>query len=283
MRITGRTKVCCLIGNPVEHSMSPAMHNAGFMELGLDFVYVTFRVEDVEKAINDGMRALGIHGMNVTIPHKVAAMEHVDGLTKEARLIGAVNTIFRKGGKLVGHNTDGIGNTRALREAGVEVREAKVVVLGAGGAARAVACQMVLEKAGEVMILNRTVDRAKELAKRVGARAGGLDGLEEELSDADVLVDCTSLGMRGKAEGETLVTAEMMRPDLAVNDIVYNPRNTRLLQEARKANCRAVVPGDGMLLHQGTEAFEIWTGRKAPVEIMRRALLNELEGKAKED
>ncbi|MCD6530781.1 shikimate dehydrogenase [Candidatus Bathyarchaeota archaeon] len=286
MEISGRTKVCALIGDPVEHSLSPIMHNAAFKHLGLDYVYLAFRVrkEELKDAIN-GVKALKIYGLNVTKPLKVDILSLLDHLDESALKVGAVNTVLRIGDKLIGYNTDGIGALEALREARVSLEGVKAVILGAGGAARAVAFALA-PKVKELVILNRTVTKAKSLSRDlksklgVETRFGGLSEVEKEkeLEDADLLINATSVGMKPN-ENLSPVDPELLRPDLTVFDIVYNPIETRLLREARKVGAK-VVNGLSMLLFQGAASFSIWTCREPPLEVMREALKSALEERA---
>ena len=258
-----------LIGNPVGHSVSPPMHEAAYEQCGIDARYVTFEPEpdDLERAL-EGARALGIRGLNVTIPFKEDVRALVDPDPLAAR-IGAVNTVDLSG-EPTGHNTDAAGVTRALEHHGVDLSGTAVVV-GAGGAGRA--ASFALADAGmTVRIANRTVPRAEALAEAVPrASAHGLD-LESLLVDADVLVNATSVGMESD---ETPVPAAALHGDLAVLDAVYAPLETRLLREAETAGA-TTVDGAWMLLYQGVEAFERWTGREAPVEAMNEALRDAL-------
>jgi shikimate dehydrogenase len=258
-----------LIGNPVGHSVSPPMHEAAYEECGIDARYVTFEPEpdDLERAL-EGARALGIRGLNVTIPFKEDVRALVDPDPLAAR-IGAVNTVDLSG-EPTGHNTDAAGVTRALEHHGVDLSGTAVVV-GAGGAGRA--ASFALADAGmTVRIANRTVPRAEALAEAVPrASAHGLD-LESLLVDADVLVNATSVGMESD---ETPVPAAALHGDLAVLDAVYTPLETRLLREAETAGA-TTVDGAWMLLYQGVEALERWTGREAPVEAMNEALRDAL-------
>jgi shikimate dehydrogenase len=258
-----------LIGNPVGHSVSPPMHEAAYEECGIDARYVTFEPEpdDLKRAL-EGARALGIRGLNVTIPFKEDVRALVDPDPLAAR-IGAVNTVDLSG-EPTGHNTDAAGVTRALEHHGVDLSGTAVVV-GAGGAGRA--ASFALADAGmTVRIANRTVPRAEALAEAVPrASAHGLD-LESLLVDADVLVNATSVGMESD---ETPVPAAALHGDLAVLDAVYTPLETRLLREAETAGA-TTVDGAWMLLYQGVEALERWTGREAPVEAMNEALRDAL-------
>jgi shikimate dehydrogenase len=280
--ITGKTNVFGIIGDPVEHSLSPGMHNAAFKELGLDNIYVPFQVkaEHLEDAII-GAQSLGIKGFNVTIPHKTEVINYLDYLDIAAGLIGAVNTIeFGKNGA-VGHNTDGIGAVMAIEEV-IPIKNKKVVILGAGGASRAIAFQLLLSGVENLIIANRTVEKAAELKTDLvekldhEVRVSGLDeNLTHELSNTDILINTTPVGMYPNVDQKPVVTAEMMHPDLVVNDIVYNPLKTGLLNEADKAGAKS-ISGIKMLMYQGVEAFKIWTGIEPPVEIFQDALKNEL-------
>jgi shikimate dehydrogenase len=283
--VSGKTKVCALIGDPVEHTVSAAMHNAAFAELGLDFIYVPFRVqpERLAEAVA-GLRALDVRGFNVTIPHKVAVMRLLDGLDPRAEKIGAVNTVVNEDGKLRGYNTDAAGFLRALSEGGIEPEGKKIVVLGAGGASRAIS-YVLAEKGAELTILNREqeLDWAWDIAKlieydlwkRVTVLELRKDLLAGALKDADVLVNATSVGMSPDVD-VCPVPARMLRQDLVVFDVVYNPIETRLLREARAAGART-ISGVEMLVWQGALAFETWTGQPAPFDVMRRAALEALK------
>ncbi|VVB84610.1 Shikimate dehydrogenase (NADP(+)) [uncultured archaeon] len=269
-------KLFGVLGNPVSHSLSPVMHNAAFKALGMDCEYHAFRVstENLEKALN-GASALGFGGLNLTIPLKEKALDIVKP-TELAKQIGAVNTVDFKAG-MVGHNTDGIGAKMALSHAGIVIRGKNVLLLGAGGAARAIAFQLAKDGAN-VTIANRAIERAEVLARdviKVGkANASGFDGLYELINNSDILINSTSVGMHPKIS-ETLVTSDMMHKDLAVFDIVYNPQNTMLLREAKKAGA-TTIDGVMMLVFQGAEAFRIWTGKTPPVDVMEKAVREKL-------
>lgn len=273
MNITGSTRVTGLIGYPVAHSLSPAMHNAAFAHLGLDYCYVPFPVRpgDVEQALG-GTRALHIRGVNVTVPHKEQVAPHLDEVTTEARDIGAVNTICNEGGRLVGHNTDAAGFMRALAEEGIDVRRMRVLVLGAGGAARAVAYPLSRE-ALSLSIYNRSRERAESLSACLGRFSGKIHVMtpeqmaEEGLREVDLIVNATSLGL--KRDDPLPVDPLLIGEQHLVCDLIYH--ETALLREARQAGCRT-VDGLGMLLWQGAYAFELWTGVGAPVDVMREAL-----------
>jgi shikimate dehydrogenase len=286
MNVSGKTKICGLIGDPVEHTMSPVMHNTVFREMGLDYIYVPFRVSavDLPRAVK-GLKALNVRGFNVTIPHKVTVMPLLDGLDSLAERIGAVNTVVNDDGKLRGYNTDADGFLRALLECGVEPEGKEVVVMGAGGASRAIS-YILAEKGARLTILNRKLelDWAEDIARLINDILGKEvkvfellpHHLKEALHGADLLVNATSVGMSPESS-ESPVPAGLLHSKLAVFDIVYNPVETRLLKEAKEAGART-MGGVDMLAWQGALAFEKWTGRKAPVELMRREAVKMLEG-----
>jgi len=261
-----------LLGNPVGHTLSPPMHEAAYEALGMDARYLAFEPDpdDLRAAIH-GADALGVAGLNVTIPFKEAALAHVDADDLAAR-IGAVNTIDFGAGPPTGHNTDAAGVVRALGHHDVAIDGREVVVVGAGGAGRAIAFALA-DAGARVSIANRTVERAETLAEAVsGASAHGLDALSDLVPGADILVNATSVGMEAD---ESPVPAAALHADLAVLDAVYRPLETRLLREAAERGA-TTVDGAWMLLYQGVEAFEIWTGRRAPVEAMNAALRDRL-------
>ncbi|WP_255170281.1 shikimate dehydrogenase [Natrononativus amylolyticus] len=261
-----------LLGNPVGHSLSPPMHEAAYDALGLEARYVTFEPDpgDLERAI-DGAAALGVAGLNVTIPFKRDALAHVEP-DDLARRIGAVNTIDFSGGAPTGHNTDATGAIRALREHDVALEEAAAVVVGAGGAGRAIAFGLA-DAGAEVAVANRTTARARDLAEEVpGATGHALESVPDLLVDADLLVNATSVGMEADASP---VSADALHADLAVMDAVYRPLETRLLRDAEAAGA-TTVDGAWMLLFQGVAALERWTGRTAPTATMNEALRSRL-------
>ena len=259
------TQLCAVILHPAGHTRSPAMHNAAFAALGLDAVYTAFDVppERLAAALA-GARALGIRQLAISLPHKEAVIEHLDEVDAAAQQIGAVNTVTRHQARLVGSNTDWIGAVRALeRETALDGRD--VVVLGAGGAARAVVFG-ALERGARVAVLNRSVERAARLAKELGAaRAGRLEDLAE--TPCDVLVNATSVGLRADVSP---VSAERIPPGAVVLDLVYDPVDTRLLRDAAARGGR-VISGKWMLVHQAAEQLALWSGCEAPIEVMAAA------------
>ncbi|MSQ77271.1 MAG: shikimate dehydrogenase [Nitrospiraceae bacterium] len=279
MEINTRTQLCGLLGNPVEHSLSPAIHNAAFEKLGLNFVYLAFKVEDLPGAVK-GLRALGnLRGFSVTIPHKVAIMPLLDDVEQTARNIGAVNTIVIENGRLLGSNTDASGALRALTEAGATLRGENVVLLGSGGAARAIAFALAAG-AGIAKLTLLGIDEKERagLAKDLKARtslqlADGTitdDALRHAIEESKVLLHCTPLGMHPNVR-ESCVPASLLKPHLTVMDIVYNPLDTKLLTDARAAGCKT-IRGLEMFLNQAVGQFELWTKQKAPADVMRKVL-----------
>lgn len=284
--LDGKTRVVGVIGWPVEHSLSPRMQNAALQELGLNWVYVPYAVEPTAlPAAVAGMRALGIVGLNVTVPHKEAVAGLVDEMDDTARMLGAVNTIVNRDGRLMGTNTDGAGFVRSLAEIGETARGRAVALLGAGGAARSVACAVMREGASRLWVINRTLSRAQsvaELARLTGTatvEAVALDSpaAEQAVREADLVINSTTCGMYPHSDGPPVIPAQWLSSRQCVCDLVYNPRRTPLLAAAQARNART-LDGTGMLVHQGAIALELWTGMAAPVETMRAALLAGLGG-----
>lgn len=278
-----RTRLVGVIGWPIEHSLSPAMHNAALAEMGLNWVYLAFSVapEHVGEAVR-GVRGLGLIGLNVTIPHKHAVIEHLDEIDEFVTALGVANTIVRReDGRLAGHNTDGPGFIRSVEERGHRIAGMAVALIGAGGAARSVAYACARAGARSLVVLNRTPERAEEVAELVRARAGlsavtalpltGADA-QEAVESADLIVDCTSVGMYPHVDVEPVVPPSWLRPGQVVVDLTYNPLETVLLRAAAEAGA-ATVDGAGMLVHQGAISLRHWSGQEPPVETMRRALL----------
>ena len=282
MTISGKTRICGVIGDPIEHTLSPTIHNAAFQELKLNYVYLAFKVKpaEVANAVN-GMRALNIRGLNVTMPHKSAVVKYLDRVDLSAQIVNSVNTILNKENLLFGFNTDGVGALKALKENGVDLKGRKVLLLGAGGAARAIAYALAKE-ADEIAVLNRTVKPAQALAKileralskKVTVGTLSPSDVALNLSDSDILVNATSIGMKPNFD-DSPVPSKLLRPDLAVMDIVYNPLETKLAKEAKTAGAK-VINGVEMLIYQGAASFELWIGKSAPVEAMRQASLKHL-------
>lgn len=266
-----------VFGDPIKHSKSPVMHNRAFRELGLNAAYAAFHITPGRlKDAVAGIRALRFRGVNVTIPHKLEVMDYLDEIDEGARAIGAVNTIVNEDGRLIGHNTDGIGYVRSLKEeAGFAVAGKKVLILGAGGAARGVSYALAKEGAAAVYIANRTVSKAVELAEAVRpftqADGIGYEAVPDLRDDIDLIVHNTSVGMHPNVD-EVLIDTSWFHEKLTVSETVYNPLVTRLLKEAAAKGAKT-HGGLGMFIYQGAYAFEYWTGRAAPVAAMREAVL----------
>ncbi len=283
--ISGKTIVCGVIGDPIEHTMSPMMHNAAFKTLRLDYAYVPFKVKSLElkKAI-EGIRGLNIRGLNVTIPHKVAVMQFLDRIDPLAEKIGAVNTIVNDAGILTGYNTDATGFLQTLHDKDIDPREKRVILLGAGGAARALG-NILAEERAQITILNRKQELswAEDLAHRLihyykaDVNTGELthENVQRAIDGADILVNATSIGM-SPDDDQTPAPADLLGANLTVFDVVYNPLQTRLLREAKTAGART-IDGLEMLVWQGAIAFEKWTGEKAPVDVMRQSVQSLLQ------
>lgn len=280
MEINGKTELFCLIGSPVGHSGSPAMYNYSFQKTNLNCAYLAFdvKLEETEAAVN-GLKTLGCSGFNVTMPCKTRAAELADELSDAAALIGACNTMVIKDGKLYGHNTDGIGFVKNLKEHGVDVKDKVMTVMGAGGAATAIQVQSALEGAREIHIFNRRDEfyaNAENTAKKIEERVPGVkvnvypledeQKLYEKIGESHILVNATKVGMKPMEEESLIKDTRVFRENLVVADAVYNPRETKMLQEAQAAGCKIALDGIGMLLRQGEAAFRIFTGENMPTE-----------------
>jgi shikimate dehydrogenase len=282
MGISGKTRVCGVIGDPIAHSLSPAIQNAAFNHLKLDFVFLAFHVkaDKLENAMH-GMRGLGIHGLNVTMPHKSAVTSYLDEVDSAVEFLGSANTILNEDGKLSGFNTDGVGALNALKENNIDLAEKKVLLLGAGGAAKAIAFSFAQE-VESICILNRAPEKAAVLADALNrvfgtkVMGGALSpsAVQESIQDADILVNATSVGMHPNVD-QSLVAPRWLKSDLTVMDIVYNPVETKLAKDAKAAGAK-VISGVEMLIYQGAASFKIWTGKSAPIEVMKKAALTKL-------
>jgi shikimate dehydrogenase len=281
--LSGKTALYGIFGYPIDHSLSPLMHNIAFAYHGIDAAYFPFAVppNHIESAVK-AIAALHLHGVNVTIPHKQAVMPWLDTVSPEARLIGAVNTIHLQDGHLYGYNTDGIGFLCALEEVGSEVTGCTVMLLGAGGAARAIAVQLCLSGISRLLLGNRTQARVVELATflkqhlphaDISVVPMGESSLAAHLAHTDIVVNATSVGMHD--DDASILPLPELGPRHLVCDIVYRPLHTVLLRMAQQQGART-VDGLGMLLHQGAKAFEIWTGQSFPMPLIRARLLQAL-------
>ncbi len=287
MKIRSTSRVMGVIGDPIAHSFSPDMHNAAIDALGLDCCYVAYHVlpDRVGEAVA-GVRAFDLLGLNVTIPHKLAVMEHVDRISEEALAVGAVNTIHNEDGDLTGHNTDVFGVLTALeRVAGLSTLPSRCVVLGAGGAARAVTYALASRAEVDcVTLLNRTTRRAEALAadmEKITGKAihpGGMEVEEQRAAfvDAGLVVNTTSLGMHPEVDGSPIVDTTVVHPDLILYDTVFNPLKTTLMGQFETAGAKA-YGGLDMLVFQGARSFEIWTGTFPPTDVMKQAVVGRFQ------
>ncbi len=269
MNITARTKICMIIGDPVEHSLSPQMHNAGYEALQIDdqFVYLASRVNvnDIADFIK-GIRAMHIRGISCTIPHKIAVIPYLDKIDAVAKKIGAVNTIVNDEGKLIGYNTDWLGILVPL-EKHITLQNKTVALIGAGGAARAAAFA-VTKKGAKLAIYNRTIKKAKELAKEFNGEAYSLDEIQN-VKSADIIINTTSIGLKQK--NKTPIPKKYISNKQIIFDAVYDSEESRLIKEAKKQDAQT-ISGIEMLLHQGFAQFRLFTGYEAPIDIMRKAI-----------
>ncbi|WP_313577442.1 shikimate dehydrogenase [Lacrimispora sp.] len=278
-RISGKTGLLGLIGSPVGHSGSPAMYNYCFEKLGLDYAYLAFdiKVEEVEKAI-DAIKTFRMRGCNVTMPCKNEAVKYMDELSPAARIIGAVNTIVNENGRLTGHITDGQGFVDNLRDHGVEITGKKIIVCGGGGAAAAIQVQCALEGAREISVFNikdaffeRTLQTAGKIRQEKPECVVNVydiadnEKMREEIASSDILANATIVGMKPMDQESVVKDVTMFRPGLVVVDAVYNPKETKMLREAKAAGCTC-IDGQGMLVWQGAEAFKLYTGQEMPVQ-----------------
>jgi shikimate dehydrogenase len=278
------TRLCAVIGNPIAHSLSPAIHNAAFAELGLDFVYLACRVQDVKNALA-GMRALeNFRGMSVTIPHKVQAMKYVDEINAADRSIGSINTVIHENGQLKGLGTDGPGALKALVDAGVTVDGKHILMLGSGGAARAIAFTLALKTQPEKlsildidkhMLEQLTADLKSGTPAPVASDLLTQNTLAHAMDTADIILHCTPVGMHPNTDA-SLIPPDLFRSGQVVFDIVYTPLETRLLADA-KSRGLTVICGVEMFINQAVLQFEQFTGVDAPVEVMRRVVMEHLK------
>lgn len=280
-RITGTTVLTGLLGSPVAHSISPLMHNASFEALGLDYAYLCFDVgTDRLKEAVEGLRAMGARGWNLTMPDKNLMCQLADKLSPASEISGAVNTIVNDDGVLTGYTTDGTGYMRAAEEAGFSLPGKVMTLLGGGGAATAILVQAALDGMKEIRVFNRkspTFDRLSAIAVQLNRRTDCVvtvhpledtEDLRASIADSDILTNATNIGMAPHTDACPIPDASFLRPELIVSDIIYNPRQTKLLQMASEIGC-PFFNGLYMLLYQGAASFELWTGREMPVELIK--------------
>lgn len=283
MHINGSTEIYGLIGYPVRHTFSPLIHNAAFKTLGINAVYLPFEIRP--EALESVMRcvgALGIRGLNITVPYKEKVLKYLDEIDREADLIGAVNTIVVKNGKLKGFNTDGKGFVKSLQdEFGIFPKGKRFFIMGAGGASRAVSFSLALQDAGRIVLVDDAADKAVALAKSL-VRHTACDAIalkkdskamKEMILNSDVFINATPCGM--KPHDPKVIDPDLLHKNLLVYDVIYNPRTTTLLRDARNKGAKT-ANGIGMLLNQGMLSFSLWTDKKAPVHVMKKALVGVL-------
>lgn len=287
MNITGKTKLTGLLGSPVSHSISPAMHNEAFRLLGLDYAYLAFDVSPAQlKTAVDGLVTVGIRGFNLTMPHKVAILEYIDELTPAAKLAGACNTVINDNGHLIGHTTDGVGYMRSCQDAGHDITGKKMTILGAGGAATAIITQAALDGVSQIDIFRRNrPDAYKEtehFAKMISTNTtcnvqvydiADTAQLKSSLATSAILTNATNVGMSPTEDESPISDIRLFHPDLIVSDIIYNPRQTKLMTLAKSVGC-PTFNGMYMLLYQGAAAFECWTGKEMPVKEIKEKYFN---------
>ncbi len=280
-KIKASTRLLSILGKPVKHSMSPYMHNLSFERLNLDFAYMAFEIKDDElgKAV-EAMKTLDAKGFNITMPYKKEVMKFLDEIDEEAEIIGSVNTVLNDGGKLIGYNTDGKGFIKSLEQNNINFKGEKIIIVGAGGAARAIAIQLAIESAGEIVIANRTIKNAELISDTINHNISGtrsrsilLDQvvLKEELKDAKILINTTSIGMKETIDKSIIENDNILHKDLFVADIIYDPPKTKLLLQAENIGCRT-MNGLSMLIYQGAIAFKIWTRHDMPQSVIEDML-----------
>lgn len=286
-KITGTTVLTGLLGSPVAHSLSPLMHNESFQALGLDYAYLCFDVEtDRLKEAVEGLRAMGARGWNLTMPDKNLMCELCDKLSPASEISGAVNTVVNDGGVLTGYTTDGTGYMRAAKEAGFDLPGKVMTLLGGGGASTAILVQAALDGMKEIRVFNRkspSFDRLVHIAGQLNERTNckvsvlpleDTETLRSSIAESDILTNGTSLGMAPRTDACPIPNSSFLRPDLIVSDVIYNPRQTKLLKMAEETGC-PFFNGLYMLLYQGAAAFELWTGQEMPVERIKEKYFSE--------
>ena len=277
MKITSNTKLYCIFGKPVSHSLSPVLHNTGFETIGMDAVYCAFEPTNIDSAIN-AMRTLGISGASITIPYKIDVMKHINEIDSLAKDIGSVNTLVNKNGSIIGYNTDGLGACKAMEDAGMKINGSKALIIGNGGSARAIAFSL-LSKGCAITISGRNEKHIANLANDLKKKYSDVDYILLDRLDSTntemftVIINTTPVGMEPNVH-ETPIERELLHEGQFVFDIVYKPDETRLLQEAAKKGCK-IIKGFEMLLAQGALQFKLWTGHDAPVDEMRKAVVRQ--------
>lgn len=279
--ISGTTKLIALLGNPVAHSKSPKMHNTALKYLNLDYTYLAFEVEsDQFKNAVYGLKSLGVVGFNVTMPYKQSIIPFLDELSEEAELCEAVNTVKNHHGRLIGYNTDGMGFIMSLKEQGIQVEHNKFSVIGAGGAAKSIVIQLAMQGASEIVLFNRSEQRAKHLVRIIRSRFPEcsihwreIDPLTMavECKESEALIHTTNVGMGSEKERSLITDSTVFHKDLFVADLIYAPSKTKFLKLAEQNGCR-IMNGLGMIIGQGALAFQIWTGKEMPISLVKKTL-----------
>ena len=282
-KIDKNISICGILGKPLDHTLSPVMHNAGFTASGLNFRYIQLEVSEEQLSDTiENLKERHFRGLNITIPYKSKVMQYLDSIDDLASKIGAVNTIVNNDGVLTGYNTDVDGAIEALKPTGIDVDDnsKKVLILGAGGSARAV-CFGLARLGLSLVITNRTNEGAEQLAKELKrnteASAVLLDEINEIIDEINIIINCTPVGMKGmnNYNNSSPISSELLRKNMIVFDIVYNPMETSLLRDAKEVGAK-IIYGYEMLVRQGARSFELWTGKPAPMDVMREAVLREL-------
>lgn len=277
--ISGTTRVLGVIGSPIGHSKSPAMYNEGFRQLGLDYAYLAFDIKEEQVAdFINAAKLLNMRGFNVTMPCKTEAAMHLNELSKAAQLIGAVNTVVNENGRLIGHNTDGIGFVRNLKENGVEVKDKTITLLGGGGTGKSVLVQLVLSGAKQINVFNRkgtNFEKLENLKMKLQKEAPGCSveiydiqdeqQLKTTIQTSHILINATNVGMCPNEDESIIKDTSVYKEELVVAEIIYNPLETKLMKDAKAAGVRTIIGGKGMLYWQGAEAFRLFTGKELPI------------------
>ena len=271
-------KTFAVIGDPIDHSLSPTIHNAAYRELGLECTYIAYKIPKDQLDVEiDSLKKIKISGFNVTIPHKINMLEFLDEMDENCRIIGATNTVIKEDGYLKGYNTDMDGFLEPIKNRNITIKDSNVLLLGSGGAARAIIAGMAKEKAKEVTIINRTKEHATELKEfsiNIGldAEVKSITEMNDLHTGYNFIINSSSLGLKNESN---IVPSEIINEDTIVYDIVYKPVNTELIKESKKKNAQ-IIYGYEMLLGQAVKSFEIWTGKKAPVSVMNNAVRSQL-------
>ncbi len=287
INLSGKTKIVTLIGNPVEHSMSPKMHTAAFKEINKDIIYIATKVENsqIKEAIH-GLKALNFKGANVTVPHKVEAMKYVDEIEPIAQKIGAINTIINDNGSLKATNTDALGFIRSLKDTGIDIANTNAVMIGAGGVARAISFSLLQENIKELLLTDLQDDVALSLQsnlqkyyskEKITYFESNNEELKKAIDKANLVINCTPVGMSPNID-RSPVPEEFLRAELTIFDAIYNPLDTLLIKQAKNIGAKT-ISGMKMFLYQGVEAFERWTNEKAPISVMEKMILEGLSNK----